>query len=113
MRPLAPRGSSIECQWDQRFLIYARRFDVVPQQRSQVDPVTGLCVLKQAKRASGMLLGDIFPLDQIRSYAHLVPRFGRTADPRLTSSNSSHFTQSFWLNSYFDKEFYYALSLSQ
>ncbi|KAF8419490.1 hypothetical protein L210DRAFT_3366672, partial [Boletus edulis BED1] len=108
MRPLSPRGCKIT--WDERFLVYARRFDVAPQQRSQVDPATGLHVLKRATRASGALLGDVFPLDQIRSYAHLVPRFGRAADPRLTSSNSSHFSQSFWLNSYFDKEFYYAIS---
>jgi hypothetical protein len=106
---LPPRGHSIV--WDQRFLVYARRLDVIPQQRSQVDPATGLRVLKRATRASGMLLGDVFPLDQIRSYAHLVPRFGKTADPRLTGTNSSQFAQSFWLNSYFDKEFYYAVSL--
>ncbi|KAF8130107.1 hypothetical protein EV363DRAFT_1399315 [Boletus edulis] len=111
MRPLSPRGCKIT--WDERFLVYAQQFDVAPQQRSQVDPATGLHVLKRATCASGALLGDIFPLDQIRSYAHLVPHFGRAADPRLTSSNSSHFSQSFWLNSYFDKEFYYAISLSQ
>lgn len=111
MRFLPPRG--LEIVWGNRFLVYARRFDVIPQQRSQVDQATGLYVLKRALRASGMHLGDVFPLDQIRSYVHLVPRFGRTADPRLTSTNSSQFAQSFWLNSYFDKEFYYAISLSQ
>lgn len=109
MRPLSLKG--VKLAYDQRFLVYARRFDVVPQHRSQVDPATGLHVLKRATRTSGEALGDIFPLDQIRSYAHLVPRFGGTADVRLTSTNSLCSTQSFWLNSYFDKEFYYAISL--
>ncbi|KAF8121699.1 hypothetical protein EV363DRAFT_1405629 [Boletus edulis] len=93
MHPLSPRGCKIT--WDERFLVYARRFDVAPQQQSQVDPAIGLHVLKWAMHASGALLGDVFPLNQIRSYAHLVPRFGRAADPHLTSSNSSHFSQSF------------------
>ncbi|KAF8120728.1 hypothetical protein EV363DRAFT_1407065 [Boletus edulis] len=48
MRPLSPRGCKIT--WDEP---------------------TGLHVLKRATCASGALLGDIFPLDQIRSYAHL------------------------------------------
>ncbi|KAG6369888.1 hypothetical protein JVT61DRAFT_13352 [Boletus reticuloceps] len=111
MRPCAPRGCRVV--WDECFLVYTRRFDVVPQQQSLVDQATGLRVLKWATRASGALLGDVFPLDQIKSYVHLVPCFGRAADPRLTSRNSSHFAQSFWLNSYFDKEFYYAISLLQ
>ncbi|KAF8421727.1 hypothetical protein L210DRAFT_3672552 [Boletus edulis BED1] len=82
MHPLSPRGCKIT--WDERFLVYARQFDVAPQQQSQVDPAIGLHVLKWAMHASGALLGDVFPLNQIRSYAHLVPRFGRAADPHLT-----------------------------
>ncbi|KAI6019436.1 hypothetical protein BKA83DRAFT_101581, partial [Pisolithus microcarpus] len=76
-----------------------------------VDPITGLHTLRWATCASREFLGDVFPLDQIKSYAHLVPRFGETVDVQLMSTNSFHSTQSFWLNSYFDKEFYYALSL--
>ncbi|KAI6023110.1 hypothetical protein PISMIDRAFT_12620 [Pisolithus microcarpus 441] len=83
---------------------------MVPQQQADVDLATRLHVLKQATCASGEFLGDIFPLDQIKSYAHLIPRFGEAADNRFTSTNSFHSAQSFWLNSYFDKEFYYALS---
>ncbi|KAI6013667.1 hypothetical protein BKA83DRAFT_4063152, partial [Pisolithus microcarpus] len=109
MCPVSPRG--LRLVWDDRLLVYVRRFDMVPQQQADVDLATRLHVLKWATRASGEFLGDIFPLDQIKSYAHLVPRFGEAADNRFTSTNSFHSAQSFWLNSYFDKEFYYALSL--
>ncbi|KIK28136.1 hypothetical protein PISMIDRAFT_7663, partial [Pisolithus microcarpus 441] len=109
MCPVSPRG--LWLVWDDCLLVYVRQFDMVPQQQADVDLATRLHVLKQATRASGEFLGDIFPLDQIKSYTHLVPRFGEAADNRFTSTNSFHSAQSFWLNSYFDKEFYYALSL--
>ncbi|KAI6033568.1 hypothetical protein BKA83DRAFT_14615 [Pisolithus microcarpus] len=109
MCPVSPRG--LRLVWDDRLLVYVRQFDMVPQQQADVDLATRLHVLKQATRASGEFLGDIFPLDQIKSYAHLVPHFGEATDNQFTSTNSFHSAQSFWLNSYFNKEFYYALSL--
>ncbi|KAI5980699.1 hypothetical protein EDD15DRAFT_2186749 [Pisolithus albus] len=109
MCPLSPKG--VRLIWGDRFLVYVRRFDIVPQQQTSVDWATGLHILKRATCVSGEFLGDVFPLDQIKSYAHLVPRFGEAADVRLTSMNSFHSTQSFWLNSYFDKDFYYTLAL--
>ncbi|KAI6029189.1 hypothetical protein BKA83DRAFT_4489153 [Pisolithus microcarpus] len=109
MCPVSPRG--LWLVWDDHLLVYVWQFDMVPQQQADVDLATRLHVLKQATRAAGEFLGDIFPLDQIKSYAHLVPRFGEAADNRFTSTNSFHSAQSFWLNSYFDKEFYYALLL--
>ncbi|KAI6001429.1 hypothetical protein EDD15DRAFT_2158658 [Pisolithus albus] len=109
MCPVSPRG--LRLVWDDRLLVYVRRFDIVPQRQADVDLATGLHVLKRATRASGEFLGDVLPLDQIKSYAHLVPRFGEAADNRFTSTNGFHSAQSFWLNRYFDKEFYYALSL--
>ncbi|KAI6035957.1 hypothetical protein BKA83DRAFT_4040643 [Pisolithus microcarpus] len=109
MCPVSPKG--IRLVWSDRFLVYVQRFDIVSQRQASVDRTTGLHVLNRAMRASGEFLGDIFPLDQIKSYAHLVPRFGETADIRLTSTNSFHSARSFLLNKYFDKDFYYALSL--
>ncbi|KAI5986321.1 hypothetical protein EDD15DRAFT_2174972 [Pisolithus albus] len=100
MRPRPPKG--INVPWANRFLVYVRRFDVV-----NVEPSTHLHVLKWAVRASGSYFGDVFPLDQISSFAHVVPRFGETADKRLTYMNSFHASQSFYLNRYFDKDFFY------
>ncbi|KIM63452.1 hypothetical protein SCLCIDRAFT_117074 [Scleroderma citrinum Foug A] len=109
MHPVSPRGTVNP--FTNRFLIYVQQFNIVPQANgSAVEHTTGLHVLKRATRASGSVLGEIFPLDQIRSYAHIVPRFDRTADNRLTTSNSIHFSQSFFLNKYFDKDFFYAIS---
>ncbi|KAI5987694.1 hypothetical protein EDD15DRAFT_2389474 [Pisolithus albus] len=110
MCPVLPRGSSGVNRFSDRFLIYAQRFDIFPQGNSSVERTTGLHVLKKAMRASGSELGEVFPLDQLRSYAHVVPRFGRKADNRLTSTNCIHSSPSFFLNKYFEKDFFYAIS---
>ncbi|KAI6016307.1 hypothetical protein BKA83DRAFT_4497934 [Pisolithus microcarpus] len=78
MCPVSPRG--LQLVWDDRLLVYVWWFDMVPQQQADVDLATRLHVLKQATCALGEFLGDIFPLDQIKSYTHLVPRFGEAAD---------------------------------
>ena len=90
--------------------MYAQRLDIVPQGSNSVERTTGLHVLKKATRASGSLLGEVFPVNQLRSYAHIVPRFGEKADGRLTSTNCVHYSQSFFLNKYFDKDFFYTLT---
>jgi hypothetical protein len=69
-------------------------------------------MLKRAMRSAGVPFGDILPLDQLRSFAHIVPRFGPVTDSRLTAENSAHSAQVFFLNKYIDKEFYYAISNS-
>jgi hypothetical protein len=69
-------------------------------------------VLKRAMQSAGVPFGGILPLDQLCSFAHIVPRFGPVADPRLTEENSAHSAQVFFLNKYIDKEFYYAISNS-
>ncbi|KAI6004202.1 hypothetical protein EDD15DRAFT_2360508 [Pisolithus albus] len=101
MRPRPPRGTNVT--WANRFLVYVRRLDII-----NVELATHLPVLKRAVRASGSYFGDVFPLDQISSFAHVVPRFGETADKRLTYMNACHASQSFYLNRYFDKDFFYA-----
>lgn len=55
-------------------------------------------------------MGDILPLDQLHSYTHIIPKFGKKANPQLTSFNSSHFPNTFYLNKYFSKDFFYVVS---
>ncbi|KAN0101088.1 hypothetical protein V8E55_001072 [Tylopilus felleus] len=93
-------------------LVYAQCFNIVPQGNNGVECTTGLHVLKQAtQRISGvtLTLGDILPLDQLRSYAHIVPQFGRVADNHITFSNYTEYSESIYLNKYFDKDFFYAI----
>lgn len=101
-----------------RFLAYVRRYDVIQQRHPTnaaqrgiyPEPNTGLFLLKRAKRANGEAAGDIIPLDQLRSSVDIAPRFGEKADPRFTNSSSLTYATEFWLNKYFDKELFYALS---
>lgn len=69
-------------------------------------------VLKRSVRAGGAPLGDIIPLSQLRALADLIPRFGAKADPRLTKQTSLAYSTEFWLNKYFDKQTYFALTLA-
>ena len=101
-----------------RFLAYVRRYDVIPQQNPTnatqrgmyPEPNTGLFLLKRAKRANGEEVADIIPLDQLRAWVDIAPRFGEKADPRFTNSSSLTYATEFWLNKYFYKELFYALS---
>ncbi|KAF9233437.1 hypothetical protein BU15DRAFT_66617, partial [Melanogaster broomeanus] len=91
-------------------LVYIQRLDVQAQAGSAVvEPITQMHILKRATRSSGSPFGGVLPLNQLRSFAHIVPKFGRSADSRLNCFNSSHFSDLFYLNKYFDKDFYYAL----
>ena len=101
-----------------RFLAYVRRYDII-QQRNPTNPTrqglhpepnSGLFLLKRATRSTGEEAADIIPLDQLRSLADVAPRFGEKADPRFTNTNSSTYATQFWLNKYFNKELFYALS---
>ena len=102
------------------FLAYVQCFDIVPQVNLMFssragpfpEPASTMFVLRRAARAGGAPLGDIIPLTQVRTFADLIPRFGSKADGRLTKQTSSAYTSEFWLNKYFDKEAYFALTLS-
>ncbi|KAF8425368.1 hypothetical protein L210DRAFT_3421346 [Boletus edulis BED1] len=109
MCPTARRRQT--CSWTDRFLVYAERLDIVTQANgSVVEPSSGLHVLKRATRASGAPFSEIFPLDQLRSYCNLAPRFdGAQADSRLSCYNSIHSSPTMFLNKYIDKDFYYAV----
>ncbi|KAJ3515847.1 hypothetical protein NLJ89_g1501 [Agrocybe chaxingu] len=101
-----------------RFLTYVQRYDIIPQPKElgkpsmrgqHPDPNTGLYILKRAKRTNGQLISDVMPLDQLRALADVTPRMNKTADRRWTKQNSLHYGTEFFLNKYFDKEFFYAL----
>jgi hypothetical protein len=104
-----------------RFLTYVRRFDVISQINATVsgsrtlkgpypEKSSGLYLLKRSKRSSGVVMGDVLPLDQIRSLVNLTPRFGKKASRILTKDNSLEFSSEFWLNKYFTKELFLALN---
>jgi len=86
------------------FLAYVQRFNVTPP-----DAASGLHGLKRAVRTNGTRIGDIIPLTHIRSPAHVIPRFGRAANSRLNSHTSYELSSEFWLNKYWNKQFYYCL----
>ena len=67
-------------------------------------------LLKHARRSDGSLLGDVIPLENVRTLINLVPRFGK-AERRLTKENLLECSEEFWLNHYFEKELFYALNL--
>jgi hypothetical protein len=99
MRPMPRRGSRIG--WRDQYLCYVHNMKI-----GAVDPVTGMHVVKRAKHANGSPVGDIVPLRQVRSFINLIPQFGAAADARLTKATSSHYSSSFFLNKYFDKQIY-------
>lgn len=86
------------------FLVYVQRLNVTAP-----DTASGLYGLKRAVRTNGMRIGDIIPLAHIRSPAHVIPRFGRAANARLNSKTSQELSSEFWLNKYWNKQFYYCL----
>ncbi|KAG2125423.1 hypothetical protein DEU56DRAFT_892650 [Suillus clintonianus] len=104
IRPLGRSGT--RWAWDDQYLTYVQRFDI----SSERDPTTQLHTLKRAKRSNGTRMGDIIPVSQLRAPVHLVPRFGATADTRLTAYNSMEHAREFWLNYFWDKHSFFALS---
>ncbi|KAG2124666.1 hypothetical protein DEU56DRAFT_873241 [Suillus clintonianus] len=111
MRPIGKSGAN--WSWKDRFLVYVHRFDIVPKGSGTNDrePSTQLHLLKRAKRSNGTPVGDIIPVTQLRAPVNLVPRFGASADNRLTPYNSMEHASQFWLNRYWDKNIYFPLSM--
>ncbi|KAI6018243.1 hypothetical protein PISMIDRAFT_107685 [Pisolithus microcarpus 441] len=95
------------------FLAYVKHFNIVPQSSpTNVSPATGMHMLKWAVGGNGQHVGEVIPFTHIHSPAHLVPNFRHVAHSHLTSLSSYELSNDFWLNKYFSKEFYYALSLT-
>ena len=95
------------------FLAYVQRLNAtIPPSSNTVDSAVGMHLLKRAIRNNGARVGEVIPLCYIRSPAHVIPRFGKEANLRLTIHTSYELSNEFWLNKYWNKEFFYALSLS-
>ncbi|KAG0708249.1 hypothetical protein DFH29DRAFT_979532 [Suillus ampliporus] len=84
IRPMARRGSHITCL-----------------KVGTVHPAAGMHVLKHAKHGDGTL--------QMCTFISIIPELGAAADARLTKETSAHYSSSFFLNKYFNKQLYYAL----
>ncbi|KAG2130957.1 uncharacterized protein EDB93DRAFT_1243199 [Suillus bovinus] len=96
---LTVNASSPSATW--KYGHYDTAIFTVDDTRREQWPTSGL---------KGTPFGDILPLDQLCSFAHIIPCFGCAADSCLTAQNSTHFAQTFFLNKYIDKDFYYAIS---
>ncbi|KIK24215.1 hypothetical protein PISMIDRAFT_98881, partial [Pisolithus microcarpus 441] len=95
-----------------QFLTYVQCFHVTPPTGLRTDAAaTGLHILKHAQRNNGEQIGDVLPLSHLRSPVHLIPHFGKTANPHLTTHTSHELSTKFWLNRYWNKQIYYCLSL--
>ncbi|KAL4063628.1 hypothetical protein V8B97DRAFT_1876514, partial [Scleroderma yunnanense] len=96
----------------EQFMAYVQCFNIVPQQGTvnHVNPVMGMHLLQCAVRSDGSRIGDVIPIMQIWSPAHLIPNFSKEAHPCLTNGSSYKLSTDFWLNKYWSKEFYSALS---
>ena len=99
------------------YVAYVQHFDAMPQFNPATQSVTqcpesasSLYALKRAQQADNSLLGDIVPIHQLCSLVSLIPRFGEKADSRLNKSNNLFYSNEFWLNKYFNKEMFFALS---
>ena len=94
------------------FLAYVQRFNHTspPPTCSTTEGAAGLHVLKRVVRNNGSRVGDIIPLRHLRSPVHVIPRFGREANPRLTRHTVYELSNEFWLNKYWNKDIFYALS---
>ena len=96
----------------QTFLAYVQHFNTTPPPSfNTTDSASGMHILRGVVR-DGIRVGDIIPLDRIRSPAHLIPCFGQEANPHLTCHTSYDLSNKFWLNKYWNKEIFYALSLA-
>ncbi|KAG2059350.1 hypothetical protein BDR06DRAFT_979926 [Suillus hirtellus] len=87
-----------------QYLCYVGHLNIGP-----CDPATGMHVLKRAKHADGTPSCSIIPLHQLHAFISIIPCLGDAADVQLTSATSTHYFQEFFLNKYFDEDFYYTL----
>jgi len=95
------------------FFAYVQRFHVTtPPPSNTTDSATGMHILKRVVTNDGTRVSKIIPLHYICSPAHVIPRFGKEANPHLASHTCYDLSSEFWLNKYWNKEFYYVLSLN-
>ena len=100
------------------YLAYVQCFEIVPQpympcgQQAVPDPITGMYVLRRARRSNGSPMGAIVLLYHSHMPVDLIPKFGESADPCLTAETSMENTRDFFLNHYFDVEDFFHLRSS-
>ena len=74
------------------------------------EPASQMFVLKHALHQDGSIIGDVISLSWLRALVELTPVFGEKADLRLMKESSLEYSVHFWLDKYFDKELFYALT---
>lgn len=118
---IVPPTNTLPTRETEKFLLYVQRFDIVPQRNQKLsgsttrqgpypDPASQMFVLKRALRQDGSIIGDVVSLNRLRALVELTPVFGEKADLRLTKESSLEYSVHFWLDKYFDKELFYALT---
>ncbi|KAI6018530.1 hypothetical protein PISMIDRAFT_96855, partial [Pisolithus microcarpus 441] len=96
------------------FLAYIQCFNVSlpPSSSNTTNTAAGMHILKHATQSDGAQVGKVIPLHYIHSPAHVIPHFGKEANLCLTCHTCYELLNNFWLNKYWNKEFFYVLSLS-
>jgi hypothetical protein len=88
------------------FFAYVQHFNLA----SETDPTSGLHSLKRATRRDGSRIGDVVPVAHICSPAQIIPHFSKAANSHLNCHTSNEHSTDFWLNKYWNKQFYYSLT---
>ncbi|KAG0702891.1 hypothetical protein DFH29DRAFT_804305 [Suillus ampliporus] len=102
MRPIPRRGSRIT--WRDQYLCYMQGLTI-----GSINSAMEMHILKCTKYSDGTPVSSILPLHQLRAFVSVIPRLGDAADARFTMATTTRYSQSFFLNKYFDKEFYNTL----
>jgi hypothetical protein len=116
-----PPKNTLPTPETENFLLYVQHFDIVPQRNQKLsgsrtqqgpypDPASQMFILKGALHQDGSIIGDVISLSRLRALVELTPVFGEKADLRLTKESSLEYSVHFWLDKYFDKELFYALT---
>ena len=77
---------------------------------SLINSGMGMHLVRRATKPNGSRISDMIPVMWIHSPAHLILNFGKEAHAHLTGESSYKLSTEFWLNKFWTKEFYYALS---
>jgi hypothetical protein len=91
-------------EYSNTYLAYVQHLDIV-----NVDPTSNMHIVKRAQRSNGARIGDVIPLNKIVSPAHLIPHFGQSANPRFTLQTSNEHSMDFFLNKFWNKEFFFSV----
>jgi len=65
--------------------------------------------VRYRRRPDKSRIGSIIPLRSVHRLVQLVPVYGPCVNPRLTAENSMDVWDSYYVNSFMDKETYQAI----